>query len=586
MTVVFRLLTVVPVAILGGGLFLLLHTMIAAPFAAVAVAILVNPASVRAERYAERLLHGRRPSPYTVLAGLGTLTGTDLAQVPETLGRALGARLCRLTVHRPGLPDRTYAWPGPASADAVLTLPIVRGGEQLGSITVDRASAADATDGHRRRLVQDVADGLAAVLAAHRLGIDLERQLRAVRAHAAGIAGSRRRLVAEMDAERRRIERDLHDGAQHHLVSLRLALGLAEHQAGIGRLDDAVTALDRIAARIDDAEAILARTVSGMTSPVLAQRGLVAALRAELGAGVPVEVTGMDDGRRFPAEPESAVWFCCLEAVGNARKHAPGASIRVTLACTGARLTFGIHDDGPGWDTTAGTGSPGRGMRNVMARVTAAGGLVTVRSAPGEGTRVDGWVALGDAPPDDSPLAGAVRAAVQQAASLYGDAEPVERLRRIRAGLDQPGTRRDAVLAAWSALGALDELVRDDPPGSGAQHLRHRLDRIRAESREYAEVTAIDELRSDPGDLSPADVATAARLLGDAGPDPVHRLGLEPDAGPAQIADAVSRALTVWRARASHPGTARSVRRVAATVVRSCEHLLLTTDRRDAGPLG
>lgn len=598
MTPVFRLLTVLPVALLGGGLFLLLHTVVAAPIAAAPVALLLNPALVRAERYAERLLHGRRPAPYAVLAGLGALSGTDLSQVPETLGRALGARLCRLTVHRPGLPDRTYSWPGPEPADAVITLPIVRGDERLGSITVDRATAAEGSDGHRRRLVQDIADGLGAVLAANRLGIELERQLRAVRAHAVDIAGSRRRLVAEMDAERRRIERDLHDGAQHHLVSLRLALGLAEHQAGTGRTAEATAALDRIAGRIDDAEAVLARTVTGMTSPLLAQQGLAAALRSELGTGVPVVVTGMDDNRRFAADLESAVWFCCLEAVNNARKHAPGAPIRVNLTATADRLSFGIQDDGPGFDTTADTGSPGRGMRNVMARVTAVGGLVAVRSAPGEGTRVEGWVALGDEPADDASLAGAVRAAIQQAATVYGDAEAVERIRSIRAELalragsgdqEQPsapaGTRRDTVLAAWSALRALDELVRDDPPATGASHLRHRLDRIRADSREFAEVTAIDELRSDPGDLGPDDVEAAARLLGDGGADTRHRLGLGSDAGPERITQAVQHALVLWRARASHPGTASSVRRVAATVVRSCEHLLLTVSPPAATPV-
>ncbi|BCY09760.1 sensor histidine kinase [Actinoplanes sp. L3-i22] len=620
MTPTFRLLTVLPVAALLGALFLLLNTRLAAPLAAAPVALLLNPALVRAERYAERILHGRRPSPYAVLAGLGALSGTDLSQVAEGVGQALGARVCRLTVHRPGLPDRTWAWsgPGPAGAEltlpitrgAELTLPITRGAERLGSITVDRAAAAGGPDGQRGRLVRDIADGLGAVLAANRLGIELERQLRVVRAHAADIAGSRRRLVAEMDAERRRIERDLHDGAQHHLVSLRLALGLAEHQTGAGRLAEAGAALDRIAGRIDDAEEILARTVSGVTSPLLARRGLAAALRAELGTGVPVTVGGMDDGRRFAADLESAVWFCCLEAVNNARKHAPGAAIRLALTRTGDRLGFGIQDDGPGWDTTAQDGSPGRGMRNVMARVTAVGGLVTVRSAPGAGTRVDGWVPVRAAPPDSS-LAGAVRAAIQEAAAAYGDDEPAERIRRIRADLDRsatqadldrpatrtgldrpairadlgpPATRRDAVLAAWSALRALDELVRDDPPATGAQYLRHRLDRIRSGSREFAEVTAIDELRADPGDLGPAEVEAATRLLGDDGADPHSRLALAPDADPAQVAAAARRALAIWRARASHPGTAHGVRRIAATVVRTCEHLLLTRPAGDTTP--
>ncbi|GAA2706277.1 hypothetical protein Apa02nite_069610 [Actinoplanes palleronii] len=587
-------MVILPVAVLGGGVFLVLRLLLdrlpaglAVPIAAAPVALLLHPALVRAER----LLHGRRPTPYSVLAGIGTLSWTstadapDLARVAEAVGRGLGARVCRLTVHRPDLPDRTYVWPAGDTGETLVSLPVVRGAEQLGSIAVDRAAAAG-PDVHRRRLVEDVADSLGPVFEAHRLGIALERELRAVRAHAADIAGSRRRLVAEMDAERRRIERDLHDGAQHHLVSLRLALGLAEHKLTKGGRADAETALDRVTGQIDDAEAILARTARGVTSPVLARRGLVAALESELGTGVPITAAGMDAGRRFPVELESAVWFCCLEAVNNARKHAPGAPIRLSLTCGRDRLAFGVHDDGPGWDMTASAGSPGRGMRNVMARVTAVGGLVAVRSAPGAGTRVDGWVPLPGGQADDDSLVTAVREAIQAAAAAYGDDPAVERIRELRAGLDEPAARRAAILAAWSALRALDQLVRSEPPPGNGPHLLHRLDRIRSSSREWAEVTAIDALRSagttDPG--APDEVEMAARLLGESGADPRTRLGLAADAGRAQVAEAAARALAVWRTRASHPGTSGSVRLVAATVVRTCEHLMLRHSGGSAGP--
>ncbi len=392
-------LVVTLVTALMGGLFVVLHTVAPAPVAAVPVALLLRPVHVRVERRLNRLLYGRRPTPYSVLAGIGTVARTspadalDLARVAEAVGRDLGAHVCRLSVLRPGLPERTYAWtrPGAADDDALVTLHITRGGERLGSITVDRP-AAEGPDVHRPRLVADVADRLGAVLEANRLAFELERQLRAVRAHAADIAGSRRRLVAEMDAERRRLERDLHDGAQHHLVSLRLAIGLAEHRVSTDRIQEAGTALDRVAAQIDEAEVIMARTATGVTSPRLARDGLVAALEAEL--GLTVETTGMPAGRRFPAGLETAVWFCCLEAVSNARKYAPGASIRLTLGCTGNRLDFGVHDDGPGWDMAANTGLPGRGLRNVTARISAVGGLVRVHSGPGTGTRVEGWVPL------------------------------------------------------------------------------------------------------------------------------------------------------------------------------------------------
>ena len=597
-------LVVALVAALVGGLFVVLHTVLdrlvdnarplAAMAAAVSAALLLRPTYVRTERWVDRLLYGRRPTPYSVLAGISTVSRTslmnvpDLARVAEAVGRGLGARVCRLTVHRPERADRTYAWSGTGADDgeALLTLPIMRGDEQLGSITVDRATAAGPND-RRHRLVADIADSLGAVLEASRLGVELERQLRAVRAHAADIAGSRRRLVAEMDAERRRIERDLHDGAQHHLVSLRLSLGLVEHRLSTGRTADVVASLDRVTGQIDDAESIMARTATGVTSPLLVQRGLVAALESELGAGrpvVPVATSGMSAGRRFPAELESAVWFCCLEAVNNARKYAPGAPIRITLTGGGERLEFGVHDDGPGWDTAASAGSPGRGLRNVTARVTAVGGLVSVRSAPGAGTRVDGWVPLPAEPASAGrSLVADVRDAIEDALTRYGDAPTAERIRQVRDDLDRPvapdtaGTRtarRTAITAAWSALRALDVLVRGAPPATGAESLLHRLDRIRSGTHEWAEVDAIDALRSGTCAIGSGDVEAAARLLGESGPDARSRLGLEPDADRALVVAAAAQALAVWRMRASHPGTARSVRLLAATVVRSCEHLL------------
>jgi signal transduction histidine kinase len=392
-------LVVTLVTALVGGLFVVLHTVVPAPVAAVPVALLLRPVHVRVERRLNRLLYGRRPTPFSVLAGIGSEARTspadapDLARVAEAVGRGLGAHLCRLSVRRPGLPERMYAWtrPGAGEDETLSTQPIIRGGELLGSVTVDHPAGVG-PDVHRPRLVADVADSLGALLEANRLGVELERQLRVVRAHAADIAGSRRRLVAEMDAERRRIERDLHDGAQHHLVSLRLAIGLAEHRFSTGGAKEAEACLDRVAAQIDETESAMARMATGVTSPRLARHGLVAALEAEL--GLSVTTAGMPAGHRFPDGLETAIWFCCLEAVNNARKYAPGAPIRLTLSCGEDRLDFGVHDDGPGWDMAANTGVQGRGLRNVKARVRAAGGLVRVRSRPGVGTRIDGWVPL------------------------------------------------------------------------------------------------------------------------------------------------------------------------------------------------
>ena len=326
-----RGLAVLLVMSVGGGGFVVLRAIavgvLGATGAAVAatalIALALGPLYVRAERVVDRLLYGTRPAPYRVLADITALTRStlpstgasatapDLARVAEAVARGLGAGLCRLTVRRPGLRDRTYEWTdrvaGFGTADLV-EVPIRHGAEQVGVLAVDR-QAVSGLHAQRSHLLTDIADGLGVVLEASRSGIELERQLRAALAHAEEIAVSRRRTVAEMDGERRRIERDLHDGAQHHLVSLRLTLGLVEHQVATGDLDQARTWLAKLAGQLADTEAVLAATADGVSSLVLAEKGLLAALRADLGAAHPP--VGFDDGglaptRRFPADVEAA----------------------------------------------------------------------------------------------------------------------------------------------------------------------------------------------------------------------------------------------------------------------------------------
>lgn len=465
-----RALVVAVVApVLGGG-FVLLRAVGEGPamdrlpygqagvtfFAAVPVALALYPVYLRAERWVDHLLYGRRPTPYSLLAGIGSLVrqgapGTlDLHQIAEAVGRELGANRCRLTVDRPGLGPRSYEWRSPDTVvgEGLVEVPIPMGMQAIGRLAVDAPTAA-ALPGGRRALLDDVAGSLSAVLQANRLGIDLERHLRAVRAHAVDIAGSRRRLVAEMDAERRRVERDLHDGAQHHLVSLRLALGLVEHQLSQGQYADAAAALAEVGERIDETEAVLERTATGDAAPRLADVGLVVALREELGlaeAGpaIVLDVEGLAPEQRLPAEVEEAVWFCCTEAIGNARKHAPGATVTVTLRVADGRLRFRVQDDGPGWDGA--DGDPGgKGLGNVRTRAFAVGGHVDVRSAPGIGTTVDGDVPLGSAllpgpvnatgPEVTSPFAVEVDAVLRAAEELYSVGPEAQAVAAVRQGL-------------------------------------------------------------------------------------------------------------------------------------------------------
>jgi signal transduction histidine kinase len=450
-------------ALVGGGFVVTRRTVatlieggavVAPVIATVVAALALRPVYVYAERLADRLLFGTRPTPYSVLAGVAALSrGTqtdapDLARVAEAVGRGLGARICRLTVRRPGLRDRSYTWrEGGDDPDELVEVAVRHGSEAIGALAVDYDAIAG-VESQRQHLLEDLADSLGVVLQASRLGIDLERQLRAALAHAEEIAVSRRAVVGEMDRERRRIERDLHDGAQHHLVSLRLTLGLVEHQVSTAQFDDARARLEQVVDKIDMAESILAETATGVSAPLLAELGLVRALAKELGGGQPpvaVDASGVDADARFPHDVESAVYFCCLEAVNNARKHARGATVDVRLRIEHGRLRFVVQDDGPGWDQDRAAG-PGRGMRNLAARISAVGGRIEVRSALGKGTTVEGSVPVPEtAEPRPSvavaaalPLLDQVRDAVREARELYQGTARVDAVRVLAERLDAP----------------------------------------------------------------------------------------------------------------------------------------------------
>jgi signal transduction histidine kinase len=395
--------------VLLGGLAVLLATVTATVtgstftgyvVAVAVVAALWSPVSARTDRLAERLLYGTRATPAGVLAEVSELSRrsasdpTGLDRVPEAVGRALGARTVRLTTRRDGMSDRTSRWHAPdGGAGEEVAFGVRHDGQEVGTLVVDAETLAGGDD--RRRLVTDVADGLGGVLAAHRLEIELERQLRVALAHAEEIAASRRRLVSEMDSERRAIERNLHDGAQHHLVSLRLTLGLVEHLVGAGKLDDAQERLEALVTQLDTAESVLADTATGVSSATLRRLGPAETLRADLAdAEPPVTVEGEGVGRHDEAI-ESAVYFCTLEAVNNARKHAGGAAITVQIAESGGTLRAVVRDEGPGFTVTPGQG-PGRGLRNFRTRLSAVSGRVEVDSAPGAGTTVRVEVPLPD----------------------------------------------------------------------------------------------------------------------------------------------------------------------------------------------
>jgi signal transduction histidine kinase len=206
--------------------------------------------------------------------------------------------------------------------------------------------------------------------------------------------------VAAADAERRKIERNLHDGAQQHLVALAVTVRLAQQQAETDP-QQAKDLLQQLGHDLQDAVQELRDLAHGIYPPVLMDRGLVAALEsAATRASLPVEIATDGEVGRFPQEVEAAVYFCCLEALQNAGKHAgEGAAAIVTIRRTAdagglEALTFTVADDGAGFDP-AGTAGRGHGFVNMGDRLGAIGGTIDVDSAPGNGTRVSGTVPIG-----------------------------------------------------------------------------------------------------------------------------------------------------------------------------------------------
>jgi len=253
--------------------------------------------------------------------------------------------------------------------------------ELLGALAVTKPpnEPLSAAEG---KLIDDLAAQAGLMLRNVRLTEDLRARLEDLRA-------SRQRLVAAQDEERRRIERNIHDGAQQQLVALAVKLNLT--RSLIGRDDDKAQSLvDQMKAEANDALGDLRDLARGIYPPLLADQGLGAALLAQARkATIPVEVAA-NGLERYPQEAEAAVYFCCLEALQNVAKYSHATHATVRLTSDNGDLRFEVTDDGRGFDASA--PSYGSGLRGMADRLEALGGSLTVRSSTGAGTTVEGRI--------------------------------------------------------------------------------------------------------------------------------------------------------------------------------------------------
>jgi signal transduction histidine kinase len=230
------------------------------------------------------------------------------------------------------------------------------------------------------------------VVGAYALVWDDNRRLAArVESSLTELRESRARILAAADEERRRIERDLHDGGQQRLVALRIRLELAEEMmrqdpARAGRM------LHRLGDDVDAALDELRSLAAGVYPSLLAARGLPDAIRtAALQSPLPTTVV-VDGADRYPSEIETAAYFCCVEALQNVAKHAPAANTVVIALSRNGDLRFEVRDDGPGFSVDE---APGAGLVNMRDRIAAVGGELEIRSRPGAGTTVVATIPVG-----------------------------------------------------------------------------------------------------------------------------------------------------------------------------------------------
>jgi signal transduction histidine kinase len=364
--------------------------------AAAIVAISFQPLRARARRLADRLVYGRRATPYEVLSEFSDRMAASystedvLPRMAQILGEGTGSQRAGVWLRMGSEARLTASWP-PLDGEGTVTeavaiddldrlpggdrtFPVQHRGELLGALTVVMPPTEPLTPS-QEKLVGDLASQAGLVLR----NVRLIEELRA----------SRQRLVAAQDEERRRLERNLHDGAQQQLVALAVKVKLAQAVATRDP-QKAEAMLSEVQSDAQDALENLRDLARGIYPPLLADQGLPAALQAQARkAPMPVTVDATSIGR-YPQEAEAAVYFCCLEALQNVAKYADASSVHLKLGIEDAELTFEVSDDGRGFD--AATTPLGSGMQNMTDRLAALGGSIEVQSNPGTGTTVRGRI--------------------------------------------------------------------------------------------------------------------------------------------------------------------------------------------------
>ncbi|CAA9279212.1 MAG: Two-component system sensor histidine kinase [uncultured Acidimicrobiales bacterium] len=376
------------------------------------VAVAFEPARRRVQRWADRLVYGHRPTPYEALARLSTQLSLDgqradlLAGLASTFADGVGAAEATLWVGSEAELVAVASWPPHVGPDAPRTAaaglasleqggrahvrPIVHQGALRGAVTLTK-EPGEALTGAEDRLLGDLVAQAGLVIDNVGLAAELQHRLNQISAQAVELRAAAKRIVAAQDDARRRIERDLHDGAQQRLVTLALSLQAVSERAASGGDEGLALKVDDARGQLTEALAELREMARGIHPAMLTEEGLDAALGflAER-SPLPVQLE-VDLGRRLPQEVEATAYFIVSEALTNAAKHSGAPRVVVGARVDGGRLSIEVSDNGRG----GADGRRGSGLQGLADRLATLNGRLTVDSPVEGGTRLRAEIPCG-----------------------------------------------------------------------------------------------------------------------------------------------------------------------------------------------
>jgi signal transduction histidine kinase len=344
------------------------------------VAVAFQPIRERVQRIANRLVYGKRATPYEVMADFsermaGALSPDEvLPRIAEAAADGVGAKSGQVRLYLPNGSERVVSWPAGAEADHFdQALPVSYRGDALGEIAVAKGTAEPITPAEGK-LLTDLAAQAGLVMHNVLLTVELQNRLAEISSQTAALRSSRQRIVAAQDEERRRLEETIRRGSEKQLIRITEELKSAE-LALASDPEAAVAALERLTEQATAVLEELRELARGVYPPVLADEGLASALRTHVGRMNPSVAIESDAINRYPSEIEAAIYVCCVEALQDATSP--------------AAVRLGGHDGGVDF-SISGCGPLDGRLQRIEDRVEAVGGSVQF-----DGRTLGGSIPLG-----------------------------------------------------------------------------------------------------------------------------------------------------------------------------------------------